>query len=339
MNIFSLIAILVAISLFTTIIPDSFAAIESPLKQMKKGVLAKDVVCREGLYLLIRNSGDAICVRQKTAERLEGLGTILQNLGISKVKTDSLESISIKDAIKASESQQYKNLIETVPASSKTVINFYLNDDDLNTSPRGVDIISTQGILEFYISGVLIPGPEKMIETGVDSGKFYLKLDLPPEINGRQISQNDIIEIRYLDQSDYAGEKRVIVESISLEKTFAQIQSYGGGSRIGHEFVVRLYEPDYNRDSKDVDRIPLSKLEFRAEGGIRTTLANPRFDANSAYLLETGDNTSTFEVKIKIPREIDGKTIHIGDWYEIRYIDTSTPSNTSEKIILKGRIG
>ncbi|HSG83833.1 MAG TPA: hypothetical protein VLA08_04685, partial [Nitrosopumilus sp.] len=80
-------------------------------------------------------------------------------------------------------------------------------------------------------------------------------------------------------------------------------------------------------------------LEFRGEGGIRTTLANPKFDANRGYLVETGPNTSTFEVMIKIPREIDGKTIHIGDTYEIRYIDTSTPSGTSEKVILKGRIG
>ncbi len=47
----------------------------------------------------------------------------------------------------------------------------------------------------------------------------------------------------------------------------------------------------------------------------------------------------TFEVVIKIPREIDGKTIHIGDDYEIRYIDKSTPSNSNEKIIFKGRIG
>ena len=57
------------------------------------------------------------------------------------------------------------------------------------------------------------------------------------------------------------------------------------------------------------------------------------------FLIETGPNTSIFEVKIKIPREIDGKTIHIGDKYEIRYVDRSTPADTSEKIIYKGRIG
>lgn len=52
-------------------------------------------------------------------------------------------------------------------------------------------------------------------------------------------------------------------------------------------------------DSKDEDRISLSQLEYRDEGGIRT-MANPVFDANSSYLIETGPNTSTFEVKIEI---------------------------------------
>jgi len=145
--------------------------------------------------------------------------------------------------------------------------------------------------------------------------------------------------IRYLDASDAAGEKRVLVKSFELTKTFAKVETSGGGSRIGHEFTLRIYEPDANRDSKDEDKIPLSSFEYRGDGGIRTTLANPRFDANSSSLIETGPNTSTFEVKIKIPRELDGKTVHIGDKYEIRYIDRSTPSGTEEKIIFNGRIG
>ena len=100
-----------------------------------------------------------------------------------------------------------------------------------------------------------------------------------------------------------------------------------------------MYEPDANRDSRDEDKISINKLEFRSEGGIKTTLANPKFDANSNYLIETGPNTNIFEVQIKIPRQIDGKTIHIGDWYEIKYIDRTTPSNSDEKVIFKGMIG
>ena len=171
------------------------------------------------------------------------------------------------------------------------------------------------------------------------TGQFYVKLELPDVINGVPLNQDDVVLIRYLDESDSAGEQRVLVKSVTLTKTFAKVETYGGGSRIGHVFTLRIYEPDANRDSKNEDKIPLSSFEFRGDWGIRTTLANPRFDANSSSLIETGPNTSIFEVKIKIPRELDGKVVHIGDKYEIRYIDRTTPSGTNEKIIFKGRIG
>jgi len=68
-------------------------------------------------------------------------------------------------------------------------------------------------------------------------------------------------------------------------------------------------------------------------------LSNPDFDANSNFLLETGENTNVFEVVIKIPRTLDGKTVQIGDWFEITYADVSTPSNTAEDVIYRGKIG
>ena len=301
--------------------------IESPRKQMERGVSAEDVICREGLELIIRTNGFAACVKQETAKRMQKAG-----MSFIPVKfTDLAKEIK---TVPASEKE-----IKTVPASSMAVVNFYITDQDLNLAHSGVETVSTQGLFEFTINGIPIRGPNNMIETGPDTGQFYIRLELPDTINGRPLNQDDIVLIKYLDESDYSGERRVLVKSIPLTKTFANIESYGGGSRIGHEFTVRIYEPDANLDSKNEDKISLNKLEFRGEGGIRTTLANPKFDANRGYLVETGPNTDTFEVIIKIPREIDGKTIHIGDTYEIRYVDTSTPSGTSEKVILKGRIG
>jgi hypothetical protein len=178
-----------------------------------------------------------------------------------------------------------------------------------------------------------------MIETEPNSSKFFLSINLPDMINGQPLQQDDIVLVKYIDQSDKAGEKQILEQSVTLSNTFANVESSDGGNRIGHEFTIRLYEPDANTDSKDEDKIPLTALEFRAEGGIRTTLANPLFRANSGFLIETAPNSSIFEVKIEIPRNIDGKTIHIGDWYEIRYFDNTSPSETTEKIVLKGRIG
>ena len=292
--------------------------IDAPKKQMKNGIAIEDITCRHGLELVIRTNESPACVKPDTAKRM-------QDLGIAFIPTTFTKT---------------EKEIETIPASSRSIVNFYITDQDLNLAHNAVEVVQARELFEFTINGVPIEGPENIIETGPDTGQFYVRLQLPDAIDGKQLDQDDIILIKYLDESDFSGEQRVIVKSVQLTKTFAKVQtSGGGGSRIGHEFTIRLYEPDANRDSKDEDKIPLSSLEFRGEGGIRTTLANPKFDANRPFLLETGPNTSTFEVEIKIPRQIDGKVVNIGDKYEIRYIDRSTPSNTNEKIIFNGRIG
>ena len=301
--------------IFSFILPIN-ADIESPRKQMKMGISAEDILCRNGLELVIRTNGIPSCVKPETVDIMQERGMLINT------------EFSTSDAE-----------IVTVPASSMSIVNFYVTDHDLNVSHRGIEVISTKGLFEFTVNGIPIEGPEKMIETGYDTGQFYLKLELPETINGKQLSQDDIVLIKYLDKSNLSGEQRVQVKSIPLTKTFAEIETSGGGSRIGHEFILRLYEPDANRDSRDEDKISINKLEFRSEGGIKTTLANPKFDANSNYLIETGPNTNIFEVQIKIPRQIDNKIIHIGDWYEIKYIDRTTPSNSDEKVIFKGKIG
>lgn len=340
-----------AIMMIFSLVISANAQIDSPKKQLKKGILPEDIVCNDGLYLMIRNNGTPACLKSTTLKIFEdrGLGFVpkeISNLVVKGSNKTQSPPIQFKDVnndqtnasseIKEKESQ---NEIQTIPATGGSFVNFYITDDDLNLAHSGVEIIDTAGLLEFTINGVVIDGPQRMVETGPDTGVFYVKLELPQTINGRPINQDDVVKVRYFDQSDATGEPQVITKSIPLRNTYAQIQSSADRTRIGHEFIIRLYEPDANLDSKDVDRIPLSNLEYRGEGGIRTSLSNPAFDANSSYLLETGENTNIFEVKIKIPRFIDGDVVDIGDWYEIRYIDKTTPSGTQEKIILQGKIG
>lgn len=272
------------------------------------------------------------CVSANLAEKLVSHGW-------KKIMVDKDNKIKINDLTKPIETLK-KNTddLKVVPASGGTVIDFYINDDDLNLAHSGIETVSTQGLVEFTISGVVIEGPKSMIETGPNTGEFNLKLQLPDSINGSPIDQNDIVLMKYFDQSDATGEKQTLSKSVSLSKSYAQVKTTDERKRIGHEFVIRIFEPDANLDSRDVDRISLSKFEYRGEGGIRTTLANPDFDANSPFL-ETGENTGIFEVVIKIPRELDGEIVHIGDWFEITYSDISTPSNTEEDIVYRGKIG
>jgi hypothetical protein len=296
----------------------------SPRMQVLQGVLPSDVICKSGFDLIFKtNNNMPLCVKPETAQRLVERGWATINPQIIENSKTSLSP---------------SHMFEIIPAASGTALNFYVYDDDLNTSPNGVDIISTSGLIEATINEVQIEVPSKMIETSPSSGKFYLRIDLPDTVNGGELDQDDIVVVKYNDQSDAAGQTRVVSSSFALSKAFANLELADGGKRIGHEFTLRIYEPDANLDSKNEDKISLGSFEFRS-GGIRTTLANPVFNARPSYLLETDPNSNTFEVKIEIPRSIDGNTIHIGDSYEIRYIDTSTPSGTSEKVILKERIG
>lgn len=301
------------------VISNSFSySLNSPKMQLKMGVSYINISCKSDLQLVIKKSGSPLCVKPLTAKKLEEKQMII--------------------LIKKNETKPTSK-IETVTSSSGSTVNFYLYDQDLNLNHKGFDTVQTSGLLEFFVNGILISGPEEITETDVDSGKFFVKIVLPDSVNGKPLSQDDILTMKYYDQSDYSGNSAVHISSIKIQNHPSTLSTVGPSTRIGHRFTLQIYEPDANLDSKEVDRIPLSRIEFRTDEGIRTTLANPAFNANSSNLLESGPNTNIFQVQIEIPREINGRTIDIKASYEFRYVDTSSPSETPEKIKLKGKLG
>ena len=219
------------------------------------------------------------------------------------------------------------------------VLNFYISDDDLNTSHHGIDEIPASELLEFTINGIPIQGPPKMIETGRDSGVFLVRLNIPNMISGRPLQQGDTLIIKYNDESDVSGNPRTISKSIAVTKHDIGFSTSAKNIRMGQQFQVRIYDPDFNLDSKDVDNIPLSLIEFRTEDGIRVTLDNKAFDAKTASLRETGDNTNLFVVSVKMPKEIDGKRLKIGASVQLRFVDTTAPSRTTEILKTYIKIG
>jgi len=226
----------------------------------------------------------------------------------------------------------------TVTVSPGSVVNLYLNDNDLNTSHNGIDVIATAGLLEFTINGVTIEGPKTMKEISVNSGVFFIELSLPSTLNGKPLERGDVLLVRYNDQASISGEPATVTKSIVLTKTLSKISTSEKNVRIGEKFLLQLYEPDWNLDSDEPETIPLSLVKFRANG-IRTTLANPAFDTSTAGLRETGPNTNFFVVNLEMPREMDGKTIKIGSTVEFRFTDISTAASTSETIKTILRVG
>jgi hypothetical protein len=218
-------------------------------------------------------------------------------------------------------------------------ITFYLHDDDLNTSHRGIDEVSTSGLLEFKLAGTAISGPSKIVETDVNSGVFVGKVSIPTTINGRDVTQGDVLVITYNDESDASGNTNTVSKSIKAKKSTTALETSQKNIRIGQTFQVRIYDPDFNLDSRVADNIALNLIEFKGSNGIRTTLANSAFEAKTSSMRETGDNTNQFIVTLKMPKEIDGKRVKIGSTAQLKFTDTTSPSGTTEKLKTIIKIG
>ncbi len=226
--------------------------------------------------------------------------------------------------------------VSLVPGGALT---FYVHDDDLNISHRGIDEILTAGLLEFTINGIPITGPTKIIETNVNSGVFVGKISIPTSVNGKYLKQGDTLIIKYNDESDTSGNPITVSRSISIGKASTDFDTSPGKIRIGQTFQIKIYDPDFNFDSKEADNIPLRLVEFISSNGIRTTLADDAFNAKPKSFRETGDNTNLFVVTVKMPKEIDGKRIKIGSTAELRFTDTTSLSDTTEILKKTIRIG
>lgn len=51
-----------------------YQGVESPRKQISQGIEPEDVICREGLVLIIKHNGSPACVRSETVDNLENRG-------------------------------------------------------------------------------------------------------------------------------------------------------------------------------------------------------------------------------------------------------------------------
>ncbi|HEX5358619.1 MAG TPA: hypothetical protein VFW99_01745, partial [Candidatus Nitrosotalea sp.] len=187
--------------------------------------------------------------------------------------------------------------------------------------------ISTSGLVDFTINGISISGPGAMVETGIDTGVFQLQLTLPDSVNGKPLKNGDVVVMTYHQKADYSGNPTTVTQSKVLTSTLpSPVASSSPNVRIGQYFKLQIYAPNYNLDSMKPDDIPLDMIEFHM-GGVQTTLADSSFQVNPYTLRETGPDTDTFEVNVKIPRSVGGFPVEMGSTLEFRFNDKTMPSS------------
>jgi hypothetical protein len=187
--------------------------------------------------------------------------------------------------------------------------------------------ISTAGLVDFTINGIPISGPGEMVETGIDTGTFQIQLTLPDSVNGKPLQRGDVVVMTYHQRTDYSGNPTTVTQSKVLSSApSSPVSGSSSNVRIGRYFTLRIYAPNYNLDSFTPDDIPLNMIEFHM-GGVQTTLADNVFQTDTHTLRETGPNTDTFEVHVKIPKTIDGFPVEMGSTLEFRFKDPFMPSS------------
>ncbi|MGI0065457.1 MAG: hypothetical protein ACREA5_06200 [Nitrosotalea sp.] len=213
------------------------------------------------------------------------------------------------------------------PATPGTVLTFYVTDSNLSTDHRAVMTVSTSGLVDFTINGVSISGPGAMVETGMDTGVFQLEITLPDSVDGKPLQNGDVVVMTYHQQADYSGNPTDVTQSVVLSSVPpSPVESSSPNVRIGQNFKLDIYAPNYNLDSQTPDDIPLSMIEVHM-GGAQTTLADSEFQVNPYTMRETGPNTDMFEVNVKIPKTIGGFSVDQGSTLEFRFNDPSMPSS------------
>lgn len=213
------------------------------------------------------------------------------------------------------------------PATPGTVLTFYITDSNLSTDHRAVMTMSTAGLVDFAIDGIPISGPGEMVETGVDTGTFQVHLTLPDSVNGKPLKDGDVVVMTYHQGADYSENPTTVAQSKVLSSTPpSPVSGSSSHVRIGQYFTLRIYAPNYNLDSFTPDDIQLDMIEFHM-GGVQTTLADGSFQANPNVMRETGPNTDTFAVSIKIPKTVGGYPVEMGSTLEFRFEDHSMPSS------------
>jgi len=123
----------------------------SPRKQMESGIAATDVVCKPGLALMIRTSGDAICVKSSSVEKLtaSGFATLEKTESVipddvSDIKDDQMEtSVNPQDIISGKSIHADFPTIETLTVTHANQIDpkTYILEYEITGGDKNLDLV------------------------------------------------------------------------------------------------------------------------------------------------------------------------------------------------------
>ncbi|MFB5613777.1 MAG: hypothetical protein ACE5RI_01640 [Candidatus Nitrosomaritimum yanchengensis] len=221
-----------------------------------------------------------------------------------------------------------------------------------------VETSPSSGIFQFSLPVRYVDGPSSSkCPITPDSGFTKLdktksgvlsRFDISPSAGNYCILQGDVITVEYSDQTDASGSQRTVTDSAVFDLRIGSLQSDKQSYIIGRDALITLIDPDLDFDSKKAETHSLDVLEWNS-ANIKTTMGKMGgtvtkngqiFDAQPVGLRETGDSTGIFQTIVKIPSEINGKSLDRGESIKLTYTDWGTSGSdfvgkNDQKIELK----
>jgi len=122
----------------------------SPRKQMQNGIAAKDVVCKSGLAIMIRSSGDAVCVKPSTAEKLtkRGWGLIPEESSIDSFEKCAAAGNPVMESYpRQCRTSEGKHFVEEINNNS--------NENDVLETISSINCSGSAGCFTDYVTRIV----------------------------------------------------------------------------------------------------------------------------------------------------------------------------------------
>ncbi len=209
------------------------------------------------------------------------------------------------------------------------IVSIRVNDPDYNISASGEDTLPASKVTLKITRGSLshdvdLSAIDDLLETDPESGIFEVDVEIAQGIfdatDDDLIYQGDILTVTYSDPNDASGELNTITDSATFDLRNAVLQTDKPSYIIGSEAIITLIEPDLNLDSDSAETWSLDLINWDSDAG-DANLSDNLFDASTAGLRETGDDTGIFQVIIEFPAKIGTEPLERGEVVTLEYQD------------------
>ena len=139
------------------------------------------------------------------------------------------------------------------------------------------------------------------------------------------ILQDDVLFVEYTDSQNVAGNMNKVTDSATFALRTGVLMSEKSVYQPGNDVTFSLIDPDLDLDSNVIEEYSFDLIGWNSDtaNGTLGEIGNryENFEPISFNLIETGESIGIFQGMIKLPFELNGNRLEMGEDILFEYID------------------